>query len=63
MASSRRQALLYLGLTLVFSSFFYFLIIRAKHLGAGGGLYVIGIMWCPALACRRPVLWVVTRLP
>jgi hypothetical protein len=28
---------------------FYSLIIRAKHLGAGGGLYVAGIMWCPAL--------------
>ena len=50
MVSSRRQVLLYLRLTLVFSSFFYFLIIRAKHLGAGGGLYVVGIMWCPALA-------------
>ena len=49
MVSSRRQVLLYLRLTLVFSSFFYFLIIRAKHLGAGGGLYVAGIMWCPAL--------------
>jgi uncharacterized protein len=50
MASSRRQVLTYLFCVFLFSSFFYFLIIRAKHLGAGGGLYVLGIMWCPALA-------------
>jgi hypothetical protein len=50
MASSRRQVLIYLFFVLLFSSVFYFLIIRAKHLGSGGGLYVLGIMWCPALA-------------
>jgi uncharacterized protein len=50
MSPSRRQVLTYLFFVFLFSSFFYFLIIRAKHLGAGGGLYVFGIMWSPALA-------------
>jgi membrane protease YdiL (CAAX protease family) len=50
MASSRRQVLTYVLFVLLFSSVFYFLVIRAKHLGAGVGLYVVGIMWCPALA-------------
>jgi membrane protease YdiL (CAAX protease family) len=50
MASSHRQVLTYLLVVFLFSSVFYFLIIRARHLGAGGGYYVLGIMWCPALA-------------
>jgi len=50
MANSRRQVLTYLFFVFLFSSCFYFLIIRARHLGAGNGLYVFGIMWCPALA-------------
>jgi uncharacterized protein len=50
MLPSRRQVLTYLFFVLLFSSVFYFLIIHAKHLGAGGGLYVFGMMWCPALA-------------
>jgi uncharacterized protein len=48
--NSRRQVLTYLLLVFLFSSVFYFLIIYSKHLSAGGGLYVFGIMWCPALA-------------
>jgi len=32
------------------SSIFYFLVLRAHTLGAAGGLYVRGLMWCPALA-------------
>lgn len=47
---SRRQVAIYLLLVFAFSSFFYFLILRAHTLGAGAGLYVLGIMWCPALA-------------
>jgi membrane protease YdiL (CAAX protease family) len=47
---SRAQVLLYLLLVFAFSSVFYFLILRAHSLGGGGGLYVAGIMWCPALA-------------
>jgi len=50
MTTSRRQVLTYLLFEFLFSSLFYFLIIRAKQLGAGGGVYVTGIMWCPALA-------------
>lgn len=47
---SRRQVVIFLLLVTAFSSVFYFLILRAHKLGGGGGLYVIGIMWCPALA-------------
>jgi membrane protease YdiL (CAAX protease family) len=57
-----RGILTYLVCTLGLSSIFYALIIHAGRLGAGGGLYVAGLMWCPALAalltCRlrgRPV--------
>ena len=50
MASSRRQIITYLFLVLLFSSIFYFLVIRAHQIGGGGGMYVVGIMWCPALA-------------
>jgi uncharacterized protein len=32
------------------SAVFYFLMLKAHTLGAAGGLYVLGIMWCPALA-------------
>lgn len=48
--SSRAQVVTYLLLVFAFSSVFYFLILRAHTLGAGAGLYVTGIMWCPALA-------------
>jgi len=37
-------------LVLAFSGVFYFLILWAHALGGGGGLYVVGIMWCPAAA-------------
>jgi len=37
-------------LVFAFSSVFYFLTLKAHTLSAGGGLYVLGIMWCPALA-------------
>jgi len=40
----------YLILVFGFSSVFYFLTLQAHTLGAAGGLYVLGIMWCPALA-------------
>ena len=47
---SRQQIAIYLLLVLAFSSVFYFLILRAHSLGGGAGLFVFGIMWCPALA-------------
>jgi hypothetical protein len=48
--SSRQQIGIYLLLVFAFSSVFYFLVLRGHSLGAGAGLYVFGIMWCPALA-------------
>jgi len=48
--TSRQQVFMYLLLVFLFSSIFYLLILRAHTLGAGGGLFVIGIMWCPGLA-------------
>src|SRR6516165_187447 len=48
--SSRRQVATYLVLVFAFSSVFYFLVLRAHTLSAGAGLFVTGIMWCPALA-------------
>jgi membrane protease YdiL (CAAX protease family) len=52
----------YLLSTFALSSIFYTLIIRAGHLAAGGGLYVLALMWCPgtsaiitSLILRRPL--------
>jgi len=45
-----KQILTYLLLVFSFSSVFYCLMLRAHTLAAGGRLYVLGIMWCPALA-------------
>lgn len=47
---SRVQVLTYLIIVFAFSSFFYFLILHSGSLGNGRGLYVLGLMWCPALA-------------
>jgi len=49
-ARSRIQVLTYLVLVFLFSSIFYFLILRAGGLRSGGGVYVLCLMWCPALA-------------
>lgn len=48
--NSRQQTAIYLLLVFGFSSVFYLLMLRAHSLGAGAGLFVLGIMWCPALA-------------
>ena len=40
----------YLLLTTLFSSFFYFLIIKSGQLAGGNRFYVLGLMWCPGLA-------------
>ena len=48
--SSRIQVVMYLIIVLSFSSFFYFLILHSGSLGYGRGMYVFGLMWCPALA-------------
>lgn len=48
--SSRAQVGMYIAFVFLFSSVFYYLMLRAPTSGGGGGLYVTGIMWCPALA-------------
>ena len=45
-----KKIALFLGLTFVFSSFFYYVILSAKSVQAAGGLYTFGLMWCPGLA-------------
>jgi membrane protease YdiL (CAAX protease family) len=45
-----KNVITYLFLTFTFSSVFYFLIISNGHLGGGHGLFVLGLMWCPAVA-------------
>ncbi|MGH9742073.1 MAG: CPBP family intramembrane glutamic endopeptidase [Candidatus Acidiferrum sp.] len=47
---SRVQVLTYLVIVLLFSSFFYFLILHSGSLRYGLGMYTFGLMWCPALA-------------
>jgi membrane protease YdiL (CAAX protease family) len=49
-ASVGRRVGTYVVLTFAFSSYFYFLIIRAGTLRGGGGFWVAGLMWCPAAA-------------
>jgi uncharacterized protein len=48
--SSRKKVFTYLVFVFLFSSVFYFLILRAASLRSGMGLNVRGLMWCPALA-------------
>ena len=48
--NSRQQVAIYLLLVFALSSLFYFLILKAHTLSAAGGLYVFGLMWCPAIA-------------
>jgi membrane protease YdiL (CAAX protease family) len=45
-----RRIGLFLLLTLTLSSIFYAFIIATGHVGGGGGIYVIGLMWAPAIA-------------
>ena len=40
----------FIGLTAAFSAVFLVIIARAGSMQAGGGLYVLGLMWCPGLA-------------
>ena len=47
---SLAPAAIYVALTALFSSAFYLLVIASGHLSGGGGTYVTGLMWCPALA-------------
>ncbi|HEY2780486.1 MAG TPA: CPBP family intramembrane glutamic endopeptidase [Steroidobacteraceae bacterium] len=47
--------LCYLALTACASSLFWTLMIASGHVGAGNGLYVAGLMWCPAFAAVATV--------
>ena len=46
----KRELTTFLLLTFGLSSIFYVLFARAKTLGAGGGLYVPMLMWCPGIS-------------
>lgn len=46
----RKRTVVFVLLTFLFSSLFYFLIISTGRMGAGGGLYVLGFMWSPGFA-------------
>lgn len=48
--SQSRAIPLFLLLTLLISSVFYFLIIKSGHMGGGWGAYVAGLMWSPGIA-------------
>jgi len=50
MLRDRKALLLYLAITLAFSSIFYFLVIKSGRLAGGNGLYVTALMWCPGAA-------------
>jgi membrane protease YdiL (CAAX protease family) len=41
---------LFLALTLILSSLFYFLIIHSGHIAGGSGLFSTGLMWSPGIA-------------
>jgi membrane protease YdiL (CAAX protease family) len=45
-----KQILIYLLLVFTFSSLPYYLMIHTGHIGAGNGLVVALVMWCPAFA-------------
>jgi len=47
---NRQPITVFLLITFLFSSVFYFLIIRSGHMGSGWGAYVAGLMWSPGFA-------------
>src|SRR6185295_17188119 len=48
--STKKAILTFLAITFALSSIFYAIIISIGKLGAGNGVYVYGLMWCPATA-------------
>jgi membrane protease YdiL (CAAX protease family) len=46
----RKEIRTFLILTFALSSVWYYLIISAGSLGAGGGWYPVALMWCPGIA-------------
>jgi CAAX protease family protein len=55
--SARKRVIAYLILTVALCAPFYYLIISAGTLRVAGGLYVLGIMWCPGIAGLLTRLW------
>lgn len=47
---SLKRIALFLGLTILFSAYFYSVVIDAGSLTTQGGVYVLGLMWSPGLA-------------
>ena len=45
-----KKVIVYLALTFTLSIPFYYYIISAGAVEAGGGIYVMGLMWCPGVA-------------
>jgi membrane protease YdiL (CAAX protease family) len=50
MDNPRAKILIFLALTVGLSSVFWVPLIRAGSIAAGGGLYVLGLMWAPGIA-------------
>ncbi|MCI0445394.1 CPBP family intramembrane metalloprotease [bacterium] len=48
--STKKAIATFLGITFALSSIFYLIIISIGKLGAGNGIYVYGLMWCPGIA-------------
>jgi membrane protease YdiL (CAAX protease family) len=48
--SAFQKVIVYLTLTFALCIPFYYLIISAGSIEAGGGIYVMGLMWCPGVA-------------
>lgn len=47
---SMKKIGLFLGLTLVLSGIFYYLILQESSMQASGGLFTLGLMWCPGIS-------------
>lgn len=54
---SHSAAGVFVALTFLASSIFYWLVIASGHLSGGGGAYVSGLMWCPAVAALATDHW------
>src|SRR6185295_7836411 len=48
--STKKAIATFLAITFALSSIFYAIIISIGKLGAGNGIYVYGLMWCPGTA-------------
>ena len=49
-ANAKREIYLFLVLTFALSAIFYYFIISAGSMEAGGGVYVRWLIWCPGIA-------------